>query len=101
MFEDENTLFNSVEKKIKEIANEQEAQERQMSEYFNQLGISQEEVQTYLNNQENFSPKDWELMQTIRAKLDEKLESKLNEIRAAAEKREAKAPLPHNAIYVR
>lgn len=71
----------SLERKIKDICHEVEKLDKDILHFFADRGINPIEVSEYIENKENFSDHEWDEMQQVRAKLDEKLSLDLKNIR--------------------
>lgn len=70
----------------------------------NEIGLTPEQIQTYINNQNNFSSSVWETLQTQRKTLDEKLDLTLKGIPNANETKKTfseKASIQQHWLFVR
>ena len=71
------------DEKIKELARHVERMEKQNAEFFQQLGISSQQIQEFLSNPANFSKPIYEIIKRQRELLVAALDRKISEARPA------------------
>lgn len=102
MIEDEETVFLSVEKKIRELEIEQEIYERDVSQFYKDLEFSQEEVRSILENPDLFSPEELAHMEKIRQEIEQDIEQVLEQPKNLKKRQEEskKKPPPPYALFI-
>lgn len=66
-----------------------DALDREIKMLLDELKITPEQVSTFLENPENFTPENWEELQTERKALDDKLKRELDNIRNPSKTKKA------------
>lgn len=84
---DEQILSNEV--LLKKLLAEIEILKKESDALFNELNMTPEQFAAYVENKENFSPAEWEMLQEEHKKLDEKLSLSLEHIRNPQKTRQA------------
>lgn len=79
----------SNEAQLKKLLIEIEALQKQTNELFSELKMTPEQFAAYVENKENFSPSEWEMLQEQKKKLDQKLTLSLNSIKNPQKTRQA------------
>lgn len=69
------------QRKMKEISISLERLDRDYQKIFKELALTPEQLQTYMENPENFTPPIWEELQNEKKKLDEGLNLELTRVR--------------------
>ncbi len=67
--------------KIKEMVIHVENLHHEYSQILKELGLNSDQIQSFIENKENFSPSEWEALQNEQKKLDEKLDLQLKNIK--------------------
>lgn len=99
----EDILLDQQEKKIRELEIENNRLIQRTQSYFEELGLSSQEVKQYIDNPNNFPEDTHEQIQACKRKLEEMLKRDLASIRniKQAKKNYSSLNLPNYAIFVR
>jgi hypothetical protein len=68
-----------------------DALDREVKTLLDELKVSPEQISTFLENRDNFTPENWETLQQERKALDEKLKCELDNIRNPSKVKKAQA----------
>lgn len=79
----------SNETRLKKLLIEIEALQKETDSLFSELNMTPEQFAAYVENKENFSPSEWEMLQEQQKKLDEKLSLSLESIQNPKKTRQA------------
>lgn len=96
-------LVKNLEKKMKEMEQQELARKREMTALLEKLQVTAEELGQFYNDPKKFSPEEWEELKKQKKAFDAKLNSELENIRdpLKANKNRASLNIPSYAIYVR
>lgn len=99
----EEYVLDQQEKKLREIEIENERLAHSTKKYFDELGLSANEIQQFIEQSQHLSSETHEQIQSCKQKLEEMLKRDLANIRNAksAKKNYSSLNLPSYAIFVR
>lgn len=69
------------EKMLKELLLKSIEHDAHFEKFYEEHGISKKQLMDFLADPKNFDEQTWEMMQEIRAEINQEIESKLNQIR--------------------
>ena len=79
----EQSLEQQLEKqqrRIQELELENEALNREIDGFLEEVGVSSQQISDYVHNQDNFSKEEWQRLQACSSDLEQKLQQKLENI---------------------
>jgi DNA-binding transcriptional MerR regulator len=88
-----------MDQQLKKLEIEIEAMQKESQEHLEEVGLSIEEIGEYIENPNNFSKKTWETLQFHLRRLDEKLETDLQQIANPKKIAEAYKEQRDNAVH--
>ena len=96
-------LVKNLEKKLREMEQQELARKREMKTLLEKLQVTAEELGQFYNDPKKFSPEEWEELKRQKKAFDDKLKSELENIQdpAKTNKNRASLNIPSYAIYVR
>jgi len=93
----EQQLINQVNK-AKELSIRNESLDKQVQDLLEEIQVTPEQLTVFVENEQNFTEKNWEELQKHRSELDEKLQRELANIRDPLKAKQKQAQLkvgPH------
>lgn len=96
--------YQSTQQKLKELAIMSESIERNYQALLKNLDLTPQELKSYMENPNNFTPIEWEDLQKEKEKMDEMLKLQLTTVcdpRKTKKKYAEKARVRQNWIFVR